>query len=81
LEFADTGTGIEATNLDMIWEPFFTTKPAGKGTGLGLPICRRTIEEHGGAIAVESTPGTGTRVLIKLPATSGDDNTSHTTSL
>jgi PAS domain S-box-containing protein len=78
LEFADTGTGIEATNLEMIWEPFFTTKPAGKGTGLGLPICRRTIEEHGGTITIASTLGAGTRVLIKLPATS---EISGTTSL
>ncbi|HVQ38969.1 MAG TPA: ATP-binding protein, partial [Pyrinomonadaceae bacterium] len=71
LEFADTGTGIEATNLQMIWEPFFTTKPTGKGTGLGLPICRRTIEEHGGTITIESEVGVGTCLRIKLPATAG----------
>jgi PAS domain S-box-containing protein len=68
MEFADTGGGIEAANLQMIWEPFFTTKPTGKGTGLGLPICRRTIEEHGGEVAIESIVGVGTRVFIKLPA-------------
>jgi PAS domain S-box-containing protein len=68
MEFADTGGGIEAANLQMIWEAFFTTKPTGKGTGLGLPICRRTIEEHGGEVAIESIVGVGTRVFIKLPA-------------
>jgi PAS domain S-box-containing protein len=69
IDFADTGTGIEAANLEKIWEPFVTTKPEGKGTGLGLPICRRTVEEHGGTISIESTIGAGTCVLIKLPAT------------
>ncbi|HVQ37362.1 MAG TPA: HAMP domain-containing sensor histidine kinase, partial [Pyrinomonadaceae bacterium] len=69
IEFADTGTGIEAANLQKIWEPFVTTKPEGKGTGLGLPICRRTIEEHGGTITIDSVAGSGTAVVIKLPST------------
>jgi|GEM_PF-2191173 len=68
IEFADTGMGIEAAVLPTIWEPFVTTKPEGKGTGLGLPICRRTIEEHGGTIEVESQPGQGSTFRILLPA-------------
>lgn len=68
-EFSDTGVGIVPENLPKLWEPFFTTKPEGKGTGLGLPICRRTIEEHRGTIDIESFPGNGTTVRIILPAT------------
>jgi signal transduction histidine kinase len=68
IEFADTGNGIEPEDLPKLWEPFFTTKPEGKGTGLGLPICRRTVEEHRGTIDLESQPGKGTTVRIILPA-------------
>ena len=46
-------------------EPFFTTKA--KGTGLGLAICRRIAESHGGTVAIESHPGQGTTVTVKLP--------------
>ena len=69
LEFADTGDGIAAENLEKIWEPFFTTKEEGKGTGLGLAICRRIVEEHGGTIDIESQTGTGTTVRMVFPAT------------
>jgi PAS domain S-box-containing protein len=68
IEFSDTGFGIEPENLPKLWEPFFTTKPEGKGTGLGLPICRRAVEEHRGSIDIESLPGVGTTVRIVLPA-------------
>ena len=66
--FTDTGQGIAAEDLEKIWEPFYTSKPEGKGTGLGLSICRRIVEEHGGAISVESKVGDGTTVRITLPA-------------
>lgn len=68
-EFSDTGVGIEPENLSKLWEPFFTTKPEGKGTGLGLPICHRTIEELRGTIDIDSLPGKGTTVRIILPVT------------
>jgi PAS domain S-box-containing protein len=68
IEFSDTGRGVQPQDLPKLWEPFFTTKPEGKGTGLGLPICRRTVEEHGGTIDLESLPGQGTTVRIILPA-------------
>lgn len=64
----DTGTGIPDEIKDRIFDPFFTTKPVGEGTGLGLSISHRIIEEHGGTIDVESTPGEGTTVIVKLPA-------------
>jgi PAS domain S-box-containing protein len=69
IEFSDSGVGVEPEDLPKLWEPFFTTKPEGKGTGLGLPICRRTVEEHRGTIDIESLPGKGTTVRIVLPAT------------
>ena len=68
IEFSDTGVGIKSADLPKLWEPFFTTKPEGKGTGLGLPICRRAIEEHHGTIDIESLPDKGTTVRIFLPA-------------
>jgi len=69
VDFADTGDGISAENLDKIWEPFFTTKAEGKGTGLGLAICRRIVEEHNGRIAIESEPGEGAVVHLVFGAT------------
>jgi signal transduction histidine kinase len=67
VEFVDTGTGIAAADLPRVMETFFTTKPAGKGTGLGLPICRRIVEAHGGAISIESGTDKGTTVRIAFP--------------
>ena len=67
IEIVDTGTGIAAADLPRVMETFFTTKPSGKGTGLGLPICRRIVEAHGGTISIESEPGRGTTVRIVLP--------------
>jgi signal transduction histidine kinase len=63
--FADSGPGISAETQRRIFEPFFTTKA--KGTGLGLPVARRIIEEHGGTIQVESQEPVGTRFVIRLP--------------
>jgi len=67
----DDGPGIPAEALDKIWEPFFTTKPAGTGTGLGLSISRRIISEHGGKLSVSSAPGRGAAFTIELPAPPG----------
>jgi two-component system NtrC family sensor kinase len=62
----DTGVGILPENMVHLFEPFFTTKP--HGTGLGLAITRRIIQEHQGAVSVESHPGQGTTFQILLPA-------------
>lgn len=64
---ADDGPGIPSDHLARIFEPFFTTKPAGQGTGLGLPIAKGIVAEHGGAIEVESEPGRGTTFVLTLP--------------
>jgi two-component system NtrC family sensor kinase len=60
----DDGPGVE--DVERIFEPHYTTKV--KGTGLGLAIARQIVEEHGGTIRAESTPGKGTSVRIHLPA-------------
>jgi signal transduction histidine kinase/ActR/RegA family two-component response regulator len=65
---ADDGPGIEGDDLGRVFEPFFTTKPVGKGTGLGLSISYGIVGEHGGALTVSSSPGTGTVFVVELPA-------------
>jgi PAS domain S-box-containing protein len=62
---ADTGVGIPAADLDRVFDLFFTTKST--GSGLGLAICRRIVEDHGGAIGIESTEQVGTTVTVALP--------------
>jgi two-component system sensor histidine kinase HydH len=64
----DTGGGIEAADMEKVFNPYFTTKP--KGTGLGLPIIHKIIEAHGGRVQVDSTPGRGTRFELILPCQS-----------
>jgi len=67
LTVQDNGQGIPAENLDKIFEPFFSTKPPGKGTGLGLFVTRGIIEKLCGTIEVKSRLGHGTRFCIRLP--------------
>ena len=64
----DHGAGIPDNIIDQIFEPFVTTKPPGKGTGLGLPVVHRIVQDHGGHVSIESTPGKGTRVSVLLPS-------------
>lgn len=65
----DSGYGIVAEDMKRIFEPFFTTKA--RGTGLGLALCKKIVEEHKGKIHVESTPGKGTTVSLVLPGVTG----------
>ena len=67
MKVSDTGCGIKEEDLDRIFEPFFTTQPIGKGTGLGLSVTYGIIQQHGGTLEVESTPGHGTTFTIALP--------------
>lgn len=64
---SDNGTGIPEEMVDRVFELFYTTKPSGKGTGLGLPICRNIIEKLGGEITFASDPGVGTSFYVRLP--------------
>ncbi len=64
---ADNGTGIRKDDMAKIFQPFFTTKDAGEGTGLGLPLCKKLIEANGGRIEVESAPGSGTTFTLNFP--------------
>ncbi|MEX0892166.1 MAG: ATP-binding protein [Gemmatimonadota bacterium] len=63
----DTGIGIPREFQKQVFEPFLSTKPAGRGTGLGLAICLGLVRSHGGSIDLESEPGRGTRVFVRLP--------------
>ena len=67
MEVADTGKGISAENLNRIYDPFFTTKPVGAGTGLGLSLSYSIVRKHNGRIEVESEVGKGTCFKIWLP--------------
>jgi len=68
LKVADTGPGIPKENLSKLFTPFFTTKEIGEGTGLGLTVVHGIVQEHEGAIAVESELGKGATFTISLPA-------------
>ena len=67
MEVTDDGPGVSPENQGQLFEPFFTTKPSGHGTGLGLSMCRRLIEMHGGTIGFQSTPGAGATFWFELP--------------
>jgi two-component system, NtrC family, sensor kinase len=70
IEISDTGMGIAPENVAKIYDPFYTTKGVGRGTGLGLAVTYGIVQEHSGHIAVESTPGKGTTFRITLPTVS-----------
>jgi signal transduction histidine kinase len=72
ISVADTGSGMDAATLGRSVEPFFTTKPIGQGTGLGLPMAKGFTEQSGGAFAMSSVPGEGTRVDLLLPVARED---------
>ena len=68
LAVSDTGTGMSPDVAARIFEPFYTTKPPGQGTGLGLPTVREVVQQAGGAVSVESAEGSGTVFHVYLPA-------------
>ncbi len=67
LRFSDQGEGMPSEVLERMFEPFFTSKSSGSGTGLGLTLVRDTVERAGGTVQVESTPGSGTTFRIDVP--------------
>jgi two-component system NtrC family sensor kinase len=68
ISVTDNGKGIPADRLTRIFEPFYTTKAPGRGTGLGLSVSHRIVKQHGGRISVESTVGVGSTFTVVLPA-------------
>ena len=71
IEISDTGSGIPPEKLKKIYDPFFTTKEPGRGTGLGLFIVRQIVERNKGRIVVESTVGEGTSFFLEFPVAQG----------
>lgn len=71
LVVADNGVGIAPEIQARIFDPFYTTKPVGEGTGLGLSVCHGIVSSLGGSISVESAPGEGARFRVVLPAAPG----------
>jgi PAS domain S-box-containing protein len=67
VEVQDNGVGIQAAELDRVFEPFFSTRRKGTGTGLGLSIVKNIVEEHQGSIEIDSEVGRGTTALVTLP--------------
>ncbi len=67
IKVADNGNGIPEKVFDKIFQPFFTTKPTGQGTGLGLSLSYDIVKAHGGELKVETREGQGTAFIINLP--------------
>ncbi|MFP4058500.1 MAG: sensor histidine kinase [Candidatus Brocadiia bacterium] len=68
IRVADNGCGISREEMGRVFEPFYSTKPSGERLGMGLALCRRIVEAHGGEIRVDSEVGRGTAVTVVLPA-------------
>ncbi|TLM68883.1 MAG: HAMP domain-containing protein [Deltaproteobacteria bacterium] len=68
----DSGPGIPAGDLEAVFQPFVTTKGPGEGTGLGLALCRKLVEAHGGSIHAEASRLGGARLCVRLPAAGGE---------
>lgn len=66
VEVSDDGPGMAPEILSRVFDPFFSTKPPERGTGLGLPMSRQMVKDHGGTFTLESTPGQGTRAILLL---------------
>jgi len=64
---SDNGGGVPTGMIDQIFQPFFTTKPTGEGTGLGLSMSRDIVAEHGGSLALENSDGEGAKFVLELP--------------
>lgn len=75
IDIVDSGHGMSQDVIARLWEPFFTTKPVGKGTGLGLPMVAAIVRAHGGTIDVDSDGRSGSRFTISIPASVGSTPT------
>jgi signal transduction histidine kinase len=77
IEFSvtDTGFGMDKKTLAQVFRPFFTTRPRSQGQGLGLTMVQSLVKQAGGEIEIESEPGKGTRVIIRIPRADVPDET------
>ncbi len=73
LVVSDTGCGMAPDIMDRVFDPYFTTRQAGEGTGLGLFVANNIARSHGGLMEVESSPGTGSRFTVFIPTYEGDE--------
>ncbi|MBK6916946.1 MAG: response regulator [Deltaproteobacteria bacterium] len=73
ITISDTGAGMDAATLARVFQPFFTTKPKGEGTGLGLATAYRIVRAHGGDVTMDSELGVGSRLVVTLPAANPGD--------
>ncbi len=73
LEISDTGCGMDASALEKIFEPFYTTRTVGAGIGMGLTVAANVVDSMGGSIVVESRPGEGSEVRVDLPLADVED--------
>jgi signal transduction histidine kinase len=78
VEIMDQGQGIPEELQETIFEPFYTTKPTGRGTGLGLSLAYKIIEDHNGTLRIDSQPGIGTRVVVTLPLNAAEQALENT---
>jgi signal transduction histidine kinase len=67
LRVTDEGCGMPPEVVERVFEPFYTSKPEGKGSGMGLPTVRAIVQEAGGRVAIDSAVGEGTTVTVELP--------------
>ncbi len=74
IRVADNGNGIPQNIVDKIFQPFFTTKPTGQGTGLGLSLAYDIIKAHGGEVKVKSMEGEGSEFTIQLPLSKSSES-------
>jgi len=72
LTVEDDGPGISTVDRESVFEPFYTTKPAGEGTGLGLAVVRSVMQEHGGGIIIGTSRWGGCAVVLQWPRSSAD---------
>ena len=67
IEITDTGKGIADEDADYIFDNYYSTKPRNEGTGIGLPIAKKIVQDHGGSISFETKIGVGTTFVVQLP--------------